>query len=166
MKKKMFIALTALTGILILSAFMGNQCAVSQTQKVAPDFSLSTIDGETLKLSDYKGKVIILDFWATWCPPCRKEIPDLIKLYDKYKDKGLIIIGISSEDTNTLKEFSEDNGINYPIALGNQKVAEAYGGIQYIPTTFVIDREGNIIKKHVGFTEYEVFEAEIKELLQ
>lgn len=151
--------------IALLFTFFGMQCALSETNETAPDFSLSTIDGSTLTLSDYKGKVVILDFWATWCPPCRKEIPGFIELYDEYKDKGLVIIGVSSEDINKLKKFSGDNGINYPIAIGNREVAQAYGGIQYIPTTFIIDKEGKIVGKHVGFVEKAVFEGEIKELL-
>lgn len=118
-----------------------------------------------MSLSDYKGKVIILDFWATWCPPCRKEIPDFIRLYDNYKDKGLVIIGISSESEDTLKNFCTDAEVNYPIAIGTREIQQAYGGIQYIPTTFIIDKKGNIVNKHVGFTSYEVFESEIKDLL-
>ena len=94
MKNKVFIGLIVLIGIALLSIFWGRQCATSETQETAPDFSLSTINGETLKLSDFKGKVIILDFWATRCPPCRREIPDFIKLYDNYKAHGLVIIGI------------------------------------------------------------------------
>lgn len=161
MRKSIFIVSALLIGTALLSA----QCAVSGPQGKAPDFSLSTIDSGTIQLSDYKGKVIILDFWATWCPPCRKEIPGFIKLYEEYKGRGLVIIGISSEDIDKLKKFSKDNGINYPIAIGNPEVSSAYGGIQYIPTTFIIDRDGNIAGKHVGFVEKDVFEKEIKGLL-
>ena len=132
---------------------------------VAPDFTLPAQDGKKISLSDYKGKVIIINFWSTWCPPCRKEIPDFIKLYNKYKDKGFIILGISSEDKARLKDFVQSNGINYPILIGDNSVAEAYGGIQYIPTTFIIDRKGKISKKFIGFTAYDIFEAELNNLL-
>lgn len=134
----------------------------------APDFTLSTIEGKTLSLSDFEGKVIILDFWATHCPPCLMEIPDFIKLYDKYKEKGLVIIGVSLDRGNIedLKNFCRNKGINYPIAIGNYEVTQSYGGIRYIPTTFIIDKNKNIIKKFIGFTSLEVFEGEIKKLLK
>ena len=158
---KKFIILIAL-----LSVIFGIHCARSETLKTAPDFSLPTIDGGTLSLSDYKDKVIILDFWAVRCPPCRKEIPGFIKLYSEYKDKGLVIIGVSLDrNENTLKSFCEDMGVNYPIAIGNRAITESYGGIMYIPTTFVIDKKGNKVKNHIGFVEKDVFEDEIKDLL-
>ncbi|MEW6102946.1 MAG: TlpA disulfide reductase family protein [bacterium] len=132
-----------------------------------PDFTLPTIDGETLTLSELSGKVIILDFWATWCPPCRMEIPDFIQLYSQYKDKGLLIIGLSlDESPDNVRQFKEKMGINYPIVMGNQKVTEDFGGIRGIPTTFIIDREGNIETKIVGYRSKEVFEKEIDSLLK
>jgi peroxiredoxin len=132
-----------------------------------PDFILPQLDGSLLKLSDYLGKVIILDFWATWCPPCRAEIPDFINLYNEYREKGLLIIGISldSSGIETVKKFVNKMGINYPIVMGNNKVINDFGGITGIPTTFIIDRKGNQIQKFVGYRSKEVFESEIKKLL-
>lgn len=165
--KKSSTTLVLLIGITLLSVTWGAQCALSEPSETAPDFSLSTINGEILKLSDFKGKVIILDFWAMRCPPCRKEIPDFIKLYNKYKDKELVIIGVSLDrDLDRLKTFCHDMGINYPIVIGTRELTETYGGIMYIPTTFVIDKNGNIVNKHIGFTEKEVFEEEIKAFLK
>jgi len=113
----------------------------------APDFALKSFDGKTVKLSDYKGKVVIIDFWATWCPPCRKGIPDLISIQDEYK-KDVVIIGISLDSEKTIKDvpgFVKSYAINYPIVYGNEKVVNDYGGIEGIPTAFVVDKKGNIV---------------------
>ena len=118
----------------------------------APDFKLYTLDGDEVKLSDYLGKVVILDFWATWCAPCRKGIPDLISIQNEYKD-DLVVIGISFDQPATqdqLIPFIERQRIDYPIVLGDLEVSAAYGNIQAIPTSFIIDQEGNIINKHIG----------------
>ena len=131
----------------------------------APDFTLPKLKGGNLTLSSLKGKVIILDFWAVRCPPCRKEIPAFVELYKKYKDKGLEIIGICLDSEATVKPFAEKMEMNYPLVFGNQKLDQQYGGIRYIPTTFIIDKQGNITKKHIGYVSRETFEKEIKELL-
>ncbi len=118
----------------------------------APDFSLKSVDGKMVKLSDYKGKVVIIDFWATWCGPCRKGIPDIISIQNDYKN-DVVIIGISLDGEKTLKDvpgFVKDYGINYPIVYGDEKVVAAYGGIEGIPTAFVVDKKGNVVDKHVG----------------
>ena len=136
--------------------------------KPAPNFALKDINGNNISLTDYKGKVIILDFWATWCPPCIKEIPDFIELYEQYKDKGFVMIGISlyQAGIEVVKEFAQSYKINYPIAMDDGQVNKAYGGITSIPTTFVIDSKGNIRKKYVGYIKKSVFESDIKTLLQ
>ena len=133
----------------------------------APDFTITDLEGNSLTLSDFKGKVIILNFWATWCPPCRMEIPDFIELYENYKDEGLLIIGISLDggDSRKVKQFSEKLKINYPIGLGDVNVTRDYGGIRAIPTTFIIDREGNIREKYVGYQRKAIFEEAVKKLL-
>ena len=134
----------------------------------APDFALKSFDGKTVKLSDYKGKVVIIDFWATWCPPCRKGIPDLISIQNEYKN-DVVIIGISLDSEKTLKDvpgFVKSYGINYPIVYGNEKVVTDYGGIQGIPTAFVVDKKGNIVDKHVGLVPKDTYISKIKELLK
>ncbi|MDP2921989.1 MAG: TlpA disulfide reductase family protein [Candidatus Omnitrophota bacterium] len=133
----------------------------------APEFLLKDLGGAETKLSDLKGKVIILDFWATWCPPCRAEIPHFISLYDQYRNKGLEIIGIAMDNNpkRVLPDFIKDNGISYPILLGHQDVYDLYGGIPVLPTTFIIDKEGNVRKKYIGYNEKEAFEKAVKELL-
>jgi len=134
----------------------------------APDFTLPKLDGNSLTLSDFKGKVIILNFWATWCPPCRREIPDFVELYENYKDKGLLIIGVNLDggDRSSVKQFSEKYKINYPVVLGNVNVTEDYGGIRAIPTTFIIDREGDIREKYIGYQPGTTFEDQAKRLLE
>lgn len=134
----------------------------------APEFSLKSVDGKTVKLSDYKGKVVIIDFWATWCPPCRKGIPDLISIQNEFKDK-VVIIGISLDREKTIKDvpgFVKNNGINYPVVYGDDKVVIDYGGIQSIPTSFVVDKNGTVVDMHVGLVSKDTFVNKIKELLK
>jgi cytochrome c biogenesis protein CcmG/thiol:disulfide interchange protein DsbE len=131
------------------------------------DFSLPTTDGKVIKLSDYKGKIVLIDFWATWCGPCKRGIPDLIALKKKYGNKGFEVIGISL-DTDTKEEvvpFIKKYGINYPVAYGNQSVYQQYGGIRAIPTSFIIDKQGKIIANYEGLVTQDVYENHIKKLL-
>jgi thiol-disulfide isomerase/thioredoxin len=138
----------------------------STNHPFAPQFSLTDISGQKLSLADYKGKVVLLDFWATWCGPCRIEIPEFVQLQKRYRDQGLAVIGISMDDgPRPVKEFYKQFNMNYPVALGDDKLAELYGGVLGLPTTMVIGRDGRIYAKHVGATDISVFEAEIKELL-
>ncbi|MBU4458224.1 MAG: TlpA family protein disulfide reductase [Candidatus Omnitrophica bacterium] len=146
------------------------EIAVEDRKKVfkpAPEFALFDIYGEEKRLSDYKGKVIILNFWATWCPPCRVEIPHFVELYEEHRDDGLEIIGIAL-DVNAeriVPDFAKQNGINYTTLIGNKDMTDLYGGIMSIPTTFVIDRNGGIRERYIGYQGKEVFERDIKELL-
>jgi len=134
----------------------------------APAFTLQDLNGNNVSLADFKGKVVILDFWATWCPPCIKEIPDFIELYQKYKDKGFAMLGISLDQAgiSVVQSFAQKYKINYPIMMTDGRIDKEYGGITAIPTTFVIDPAGNIHKKYVGYIEKAVFEADIKKLLE
>jgi len=120
-----------------------------------------------LKLSSLRGKVVILDFWATWCPPCRKGIPDLIDIKKRYGSKGVEIVGISV-DTDTKDEvipFMKEKGINYPVVYGNQTVYMQYGGIRAIPTSFIIDKEGKIVASYEGLVPKITYENHIKRIL-
>ncbi|MDQ2659629.1 MAG: TlpA family protein disulfide reductase [Verrucomicrobiota bacterium] len=135
--------------------------------RLAPDWQLKDLEGKSVKLSDFKGKVVVLNFWATWCPPCRREIPDFVALQKQYADKGLVVIGVSMDEGGAavVKPFVKKIGINYPVVLGDQKTAAAYGGIRVVPTTFVIDKHGKVAAQHEGGADRTTFEAEIKPLL-
>ncbi len=141
------------------------QTTETKNEKAAPDFSLQSTDGKTVSLKDYKGKIVILDFWATWCGPCRKGIPDLISLQDRYKN-DLRVIGISL-DTSTKDDvipFAKKMNINYPVVYGNDNITSDYGGIEAIPTTIVIDQNGEIVAKYVGLVDKETFAKQIEDL--
>ncbi|MBZ0264771.1 TlpA family protein disulfide reductase [bacterium] len=133
----------------------------------APNWKLSDLDGNMKQLSDYKGKVVILDFWDTWCPPCKKEIPGFIELQDQYGDNGLVIIGAAfgRDGKDAVAEFTKEWKINYPIVLADRETSNMYGGIRSIPTTFVIDQEGRVRAVHVGYVFKGIFEEQVKELL-
>ena len=145
----------------------GDKTPTSPGAKPAPSFTLQDLKGNQISLSDFQGKVVVLDFWATWCQPCVKEIPHFIELYEQYKDKGFAMVGISLDSTgiSVVKSFALKHRINYPILMADGQVAKEYGGITGIPTTFVIDSAGNIRRKYVGYKDKAVFEADIKALL-
>ena len=133
----------------------------------APNWDLKDLSGKSVKLSDFKGKVVVLDFWATWCPPCRAEIPDFIDLQKQYQSKGFTVVGVSIDQGGTaaVAPFVKSHNINYPIVMGDESVVHQYGDVEAIPTTFIIDPKGNIAGMHQGQTPKSVFEAEIKKLL-
>jgi thiol-disulfide isomerase/thioredoxin len=132
----------------------------------APDFKVKDLDGKVLSLEAYKGKVILLNFWATWCGPCRAEIPSLIELQNKYKD-GMQIIGmvVDDDDENEIRAVVKNETINYPVALSPLPVRMAYGGIMALPTVFIINPEGRVVQKHVGLFNPVLYETEVRSLL-
>ena len=126
------------------------------------------MDGAEVKLSDYLGIVILLDFWATWCAPCRIEIPGFIELFDKYEARGLSILGISVDDSvDALQLYAEEMEMDYPVLIGDGRddVKDAFGPLYGFPTTFLINREGDICHQHTGYAPKEQFEQEILSLL-
>ena len=132
----------------------------------APEFSLAGLDGKPVTLAGSKGKVILLNFWATWCGPCRAEIPDLVELQNKYKEH-LQILGlvVDDDDQDAIKDFADKFGINYPVALATIDIRLQYGGIPALPTSFVLDSEGRIVQKHEGLRDPVLYETEIRALL-
>ena len=132
----------------------------------APPISLTDIGGKKLDLADYKGKVVVLDFWATWCGPCRIEIPGLVEMQAKYAKQGFSVIGISLDDEpGPVVEFYKEFKMNYPVAVGTQRIGELYGGVFGLPTTFLIGRDGRIYAKHTGAVPSSVIEDEVQQLL-
>jgi cytochrome c biogenesis protein CcmG, thiol:disulfide interchange protein DsbE len=139
----------------------------SSSNQRAPAVTLIDLGGNAFNLSSYKGKVLLINFWAAWCAPCRGEIPQFTALQDKYGSQGFQTVGISLDDAeSTLRDFCRESKVNYPIVMGNQKIAEAFGGVLGLPTTFLIGRDGRIHAKHEGETDFRKLEQEIKDLLQ
>ena len=133
----------------------------------APDFALKDMNGARIRLSDYKGRVVLVNFWATWCAPCKVEIPWFAEFERTFKDKGFAVIGISMDDDGwkSVKPYLESHSINYRIAAGDGDVAQKYGGVEALPETFLIDREGRIAARHVGIVSRGDYEKEIAALL-
>lgn len=140
----------------------------SSGRKAAPDFTLTDANGQSVKLSDYRGKVVLLDFWATWCGPCQIEIPWFMDFQKEYKSKGLEVVGVSMDEDGwqAVKPYIAEKKINYRILLGNDTVSELYGGLDALPTTFLIDRNGKFaFNAHVGLASKNEFLSEIQSLL-
>jgi peroxiredoxin len=133
----------------------------------APAFSLPDLDGRNVSLADFSGKVVVVNFWATWCPPCRAEVPDFVRLQSKYRARGLAFVGISmdAEGARAVRPFVEDNNVNYTMLLGNDDVTKAYGGIVGIPTSFLVDRKGRIVHRFDGYTDPKVWDQTLREVL-
>ena len=133
----------------------------------SPSFSLQDLTGNMVSLSDFKGKVVILDFWATWCPPCALEIPHFVTLQEQYWDMGFTMLGVAvnSGDVGMVNSFARKYRINYPILMADDQIQKAFGGITSIPTTFIIDAEGNMRHRYIGYRDKAVFEAAILPLL-
>jgi peroxiredoxin len=152
----------------VLTIFVGTFLFSTRLRsEPAPDWTLKNLAGQTVSLSDFKGKVVVLDFWATWCPPCRAEIPHFIELQNEFKAKGVTIVGLSVDSIAPadVAKFAKDNGMNYPIVMADEKTATAYGADQGIPTTVVIDGKGNVVATHLGLTEKETFKGDIEKAL-
>ena len=130
-----------------------------------PAFTVRDIDGKTISLADLKGKVVLVNFWATWCPPCRAEIPDLVKLQDKYRDK-LVVLGISEDEVDPaqVKAFATAQKMNYPIVMATTELRQIFKGVAALPTTFVLDTEGKIQMRHVGMLDPERTDIETRYL--
>jgi len=140
-----------------------------QQQSRRPDFQLPDLEGAQQSVDNWNGQVIMVNFWATWCPPCRREMPAFIRLYDDYKDRGFVILGIAIDDPQSVKDFVDPMGVNYPILLGEEAgidISTAYGNrLGALPFTVFIDREGRIITSRRAELSYEQAEALIKPLL-
>jgi peroxiredoxin len=132
--------------------------------QLAPDFSLAALDGKTVKLSDFRGKAVLLNFWATWCEPCKIEMPWFVDLQRKYGPQGLQVVGIAMDDASPkdIAEFAQKMSVNYPVLVGKEAVGDQYGGIPYLPSTFYISRDGKVVERVFGLVSRSEIENNIQ----
>ena len=137
--------------------------------KRAPDFSLRSVDGKKVALSDYKGKAVLINFWATWCAPCKIEMPWLVALRNQYAGQGFEILGVSEDDADTprakLAKFGQEQGLNYPLLVGDDAVSRKYGGVEFLPTSYFVGRDGKIVAETAGLVSKSEVEESIKKAL-
>ncbi len=173
-KKKIVVGVLAVVGLVAALFLINRFWIVPATQNLggmtdhpqAPDFEMTALDGSSIRLSDYKGKVVLLNFWATWCAPCLVEIPDFVELVNQYGDDGFAILGISIDEgpEEKVREFYERHKMNYPVGI-NPLLADLYGGVVGIPTSFLIGRDGRIYARHMGLVPLSRIEEGIRTLL-
>jgi peroxiredoxin len=137
------------------------------TNRPAPDFTLQSLDGTTVHLSDYRGQAVVLNFWATWCGPCKIEMPWFVELQKQYGPQGLQLVGVAMDDASPkdIQSFAKEMGVNYPILVGKETVGQAYGGIPFMPETFYIDRNGKIVENAFGLKSKREIEDDMKKII-
>jgi peroxiredoxin len=137
-------------------------------RKAAPEFTLKDANGAAVKLADYKGKVVLLNFWATWCGPCKLEIPWFVEFEQKYKDRDFAVLGVSFDDDGwkSVRPYVEQHKINYRIMIGSEAIGQLYGNVDALPTSFIIDRQGRIAARHEGLVDKQDYQNEILKLLE
>ncbi len=162
------IRMTTLVGLLMALLVLMPACQGKTEVSSAPGFTLLNLAGNTVSLSDFEGKVVLLNFFATYCPPCRMEIPDFVRLQQEFGPKGFVVIGISvdNDGERILPPFVERLGINYPVLLATTKVLKDYGNIYALPVTFILDRDHKIVKKYTGMVNEEELRPIILKLLE
>jgi len=145
----------------------GGPDALNPIGKIAPDFTLPSLEGKDVTLSAYHGHAVLLNFWATWCGPCKIEMPWFVELQKEYGPQGLAIVGVAMDDASKdeIQKFAKEMGVNYTILLGKEAVGQQYGGVDVLPTTFFIDRDGKIISREFGLQSRSLFVDNIKQAL-
>lgn len=168
-----FAILVVAVGMMLVSAifFARNtkdaRIAGNPTGQIAADFELVDLSGKTVKLSDFRGKAVLLNFWATWCSPCKVEMPWFVDLQQRYGPEGLVVLGVAMDDSgkDVIAEFANEMNVNYTVLLGKEAVADAYGSVQFLPTTFYIDRQGKVIDRVFGLVSRKEIEDNVKKAL-
>ena len=140
----------------------------ARDRKMAPDFALADSSGKTVRLSDFRGRAVLLNFWATWCAPCKLEIPWFIEFKHSYRDRDFAVVGVSMDEDGwkVVNPYIENVKVNYPVVIGNDDVSRSFGGVESLPATLLIDKVGRIASLHVGLYGKSDYEAEIKALLE
>ncbi|HXY49515.1 MAG TPA: TlpA disulfide reductase family protein [Terriglobales bacterium] len=153
--------------MLFLGFHMARRPGTAVAGQLAPNFTLDTLEGKAVHLSDFRGQAVLLNFWATWCGPCKIEMPWFIELQRQYGREGLQIVGVAMDDSSKedIQKFVRQMGVNYPILLGKEAVGQDYGGVNVLPTTFFIDRDGRIVGREFGLQSRSVFVDHIKQAL-
>ena len=157
-----------LSYVLVFLLSLGAVGELAAATKV-PDFNLpSVLDKEVVDIRDFRGKVVLINFWATWCGPCIQEIPSLVNMQDEFGPQGFSVIGISMDQggPRVVNKMMKKLGVNYPVVIGNNKLSSGFGGVFGVPTSFLVDRAGNVIKRFTGYIDHKVFAAEVKKALK
>ncbi len=165
------VVIAAVSVMLVAAPYLTHRDRTSNDTKLgelkgkrAPEFSLESLDGKTVRLADFRGKAVLLNFWATWCQPCKIEMPWFEQLQKQYGPEGLQVVGIAMDDASKedIARFAKDVGVNYPILLGKESVGDAYGGVQFLPSTFFIDRDGKVVDRIFGLKSRSEIEDDVK----
>ena len=169
------VVVLAIAVMLVSAPYLANRAGLAKSRpsqnemrgKPAPEFSLESLQGNTVHLADYRGKAVLLNFWATWCQPCKIEMPWFEELQKEYGPQGLQVVGIAMDDASKedIAKFAKQMGVNYPILLGKESVGDEYGGVQFLPSTFFIDRDGKIVDRIFGLKSRSEIEDNIKTAL-
>ncbi|HKD01012.1 MAG TPA: redoxin domain-containing protein [Terriglobales bacterium] len=164
----MLVSLMLVFGFHMARRSQGTASAVGNMKgQPAPEFALQSLDGQTVHLSDFRGKAVLLNFWATWCEPCKIEMPWFVELQKQYGPEGLQIVGVAMDDSSQqdISKFARNMGVNYPILIGKEAVGDSYGGLQFLPATFYIDRDGKVVDKIFGLKGRGEIEDNVKKIL-
>lgn len=149
------------------SATRNNTYVKPGDRRMAADFTLNDASGQTIKLSEFRGKVVLLNFWATWCAPCKQEIPWFVEFQQSHQQRGFAVLGVSMDEDgwHSVKPYIDEKRVNYPVMIGNDEVAKLFGGLDSIPLTLIIDRSGRIAAIHAGLCRKDEYESDIKAVL-